>query len=197
MVYSVVFEHKLDGTTTYKAYDTIQGWVHIQGAKVKENHRPNLIVASHGSPKQKLPWEKNARKTLRFELAQQESDVLVKVHVSPHVSPEKEPSLIAREADARRNWNQLLSSLWSRLGGEATQETASPMPEDVGRSMKRGRRMISVGTALSVFGLIFSFVVPTTLTGVAIIASSMGIILMINGYMAVRSATKRLSSTRR
>ncbi len=197
MVHSIVFEQKLDDTTTYKAYDTIQNWLYTLGGKVRENHRPKLIVATHGSPKQKLSWEKNSRKTLRFELEQENSNVLVKVHISPLVAPEKESTFSARESDARSNWNLLLGTLWSRFsGGQTVNERLSMMPEDLERSMKRGRRMISVGTMLSVAGLVFSFLLPPILTGVAIITSSMGIIVMINGYMAVRSATKKISSSK-
>ncbi len=194
MVYSILFEQQVDQTTTYKAYDTIQNWVHTQGGKVKENHRPNLIIAAHGSPKQRFAWEKNSRKTMRFELEQRDTKVLVKVHVSPLVSPEKEVAFASRESDARFNWNQLLATLWARFeGGEAIQKETNIAPPSLARSIKRGRRMTTVGTILTVVGLLLSFLSPFP-TIIALIASSVGIILMVNGYMAVRAATKQASS---
>src|SRR2546428_13181763 len=124
MVFTLTFEHNLTGTTSYRAYETNEDWVYTQGGKVKENHRPTLIVATHGrSMKKPIGWKKDAKKTMRFELTQKASEVHVKVNIFPSAAFGAE---VATSAEvARFTWNKLLSSLWDRFG-EKTHVHAIP-----------------------------------------------------------------------
>ena len=192
MVYSVVFEHKLNNATIYGAYDTIQDWVREQRGKVKENRRPNLIIVHHGSSsKKKIAWEKNAMKTMRFELTQHGEEVLVKVHVSS--SSIKDSDAASHGDTARFNWNQLLASLWARFGDtDAEKEALASIPTSWTRSLETGKKMRLVGGAITGVGYILVLFSPTL---IAVAVSAIGIIIMVNGTMKVRSAKKNLPVT--
>ncbi len=190
MVYSTTFEHRLDNTTTYKAYDAIQEWVRTQGGKVKENHRPTLVVAVFGSSSSKLhPWEKKSRKTMRFELTQQDSHVLVKVHVSSSLLKDSD---VARHGDeARFNWSQTLTTLWARFGPtEAEEKTRTSPPASWTRALKTGKTMTRLGLIITAAGYVLVLFSPTITSAVV---SGVGLIILVNGTMRVRSAKKNLS----
>src|SRR6266705_4043083 len=139
LVYSTTFKHKLDNTTTYKAYEMIQEWVRTQGGKVKENHRPTLVVAVFGSSSSKLkPWEKRSRRTMRFELTQLDSQLHVKVHVSSSLL--KDSDVTSHGDEARFNWSQTLTTLWTRFGQTGAEEETrtSPPPAAWTRAMGTG-----------------------------------------------------------
>ena len=191
MVYSVVFEHKLNNATIYGAYDTIQDWVRAQKGKVKENRRPNLIIAHHGSSSRKIGWEKNAMKTMRFELTQRGEEVLVKVHVSS--SSIKDSDAASHGDNARFNWSQLLASLWARFGDtEAEKEAIASHPTSWTRALETGKKMRLLGGIITGAGYILVlFSSPL----IAVAVSAIGIILTVNGTMKVRSAKKNLSLT--
>jgi hypothetical protein len=194
MVFSVTFEHKLSGTTSYRAYETIENWVYSQGGKVKENHRPTLIVATHGrTAKKPIGWKKDAKKTMRFELTQQASDVHVKVNIFPSAAFGTE--VATRAEEARFNWNELLTSLWARFGEKpAIQEKSGRPPVNWARSMRNGKIMITIGGAMTVGGIVGTLVFPA---GGIFLVSTTGTILLVNGLMSIRSARKNLSETKR
>ena len=192
-MYSTTFEQKLDNTTTYKAYETVQEWVRTQNGKVKENHRPNLIVAVFGSiPSKKdktKPWEKRARKTIRFELTQPSSQVLVKVHVSSNLLSDRDAAVHGDEA--RFNWSQTLSTLWTRFGQEKAEEEArtSPPPTSWTRAMKRGKMWTRIGAIIAGAGYLLVILFPSNsipTTGI----SGAGIIILVQGMTRVRRARK-------
>ncbi len=189
LVYSTTFEHRLDNTTTYKAYDAIQEWVRTQGGKVKENHRPTLIVAVFGSSSKGNPWEKKARKAMRFELTQPGSHLLVKVHVSSSLL--KDSDVASHGDEARFNWSQTLETLWARLGGrEAEKKTHTNPPAIWTRSLRRGKTMTRLGLIITVVGYV-SVLFSQTITSLVI--SGVGLIILVNGMTRVRSAKKNLS----
>ena len=194
MVFSVTFEHKLAGTTSYRAYETIEDWVYAQGGKVKENHRPTLIVATHGrTTKKPIGWKKDAKKTMRFELTQQASDVHVKVNIFP--SGAFGPEVATRAEEARFNWNELLTSLWARFGEAPSIEEKSGRPTvNWARSMRNGKIMIYIGGAMTVGGIVGTLVFPA---GGIFLVSTTGTILLVNGLMSIRSARKNSSETKK
>ena len=194
MVFSLTFEHNLAGTTSYRAYETIEDWVYTQGGKVKESHRPTLIVATHGrSMKKPTGWKKDAKKTMRFELTQQASDVHVKVNIFP--SAAFGADVATRAEEARFNWNELLTSLWARFGEETpAQEKSSRPPVNWARSMRNGKIMIYIGGAMTAGGIIGTLVFPA---GGIFLVSTTGTILLVNGLMSIRSARKNLSETKK
>jgi len=189
-VYSTAFEHKLDNTTTYKAYDTVQEWVRTQNGKVKENHRPNLIVAIFGTSSTKeRPWEKRARKTIRFELTQPGSQVLVRVHVSSNLL--KDSDVASHGDEARFNWSQTLTTLWTRLGQtKAGEETrTSPPPASWTRAMKKGKMWTRIGAIITGAGYLLVVFYPSI---PATVLSGAGIIILVNGMTKVRKARKSI-----
>ena len=190
LVYSTAFEHKLDNTTTYKAYDTVQEWVRTQNGKVKENHRPNLIVAIFGTSSTKeRPWEKRARKTIRFELTQPGSQVLVRVHVSSNLL--KDSDVASHGDEARFNWSQTLTTLWTRLGQtKAGEETrTSPPPASWTRAMKKGKMWTRIGAIITGAGYLLVVFYPSI---PATVLSGAGIIILVNGMTKVRKARKSI-----
>ena len=190
LVYSTAFEHKLDNTTTYKAYDTVQEWVRTQNGKVKENHRPNLIVAIFGTSSTKeRPWEKRARKTIRFELTQPGSQVLVRVHVSSNLL--KDSDVASHGDEARFNWSQTLTTLWTRLGQtKAGEETrTSPPPASWTRAMKKGKMWTRIGAIITGAGYLLVVFYPSI---PATVLSGAGIIILVNGMTKVRKARKNI-----
>ena len=193
MVFSVAFEHRLSDTTSYQAYETIEKWVYAQGGKVKENHRPTLIVASHGKKMKKpIAWRKDARKTMRFELTQHASDVIVKVNVSPTTPGLNDPVLTAKTEEARFNWNELLNSLWARFGEDVpppSTSTRSGRPVNWDRTMRNGKIMIYTGIPMIIAGIVGILFFPTS--GIFLVSTS-GTILLVNGFMSRRSARKHL-----
>ena len=191
MVFSVAFEHRLADTTSYKAYETIEQWVYSQGGKVKENHRPNLIVATHGKKaKRPVAWRKDARKTMRFELTQHSSDVIVKVNVSPTIA--NDAVLTAKEDEARSNWSDLLNSLWRKFGEDIPIETESKRdgrPVNWDRTLRNGRIMIYLGSILTAGGIAGVVLYPAS--GLFLVSTT-GTVLLVNGLMSYRSAKKHL-----
>jgi len=188
-VYSTTFEHKLDNTTTYKAYDMIQEWVRTQGGKVKENHRPTLVVAVFGSSSFKgKAWEKKSRKTMRFELTQSDSHMLVKVHVSSSLL--KDSDVDSHGDEARFNWSQSLTTLWARLGStEAEEKTGTTPPAGWTRSLQRGKTMTRLGLIITAAGYLLVLFSPTITSTVV---SGVGLIILVNGMSRVRKAKKNL-----
>jgi hypothetical protein len=193
MVFSVTFEHKLAGTTSYRAYETIENWVYSQGGKVKENHRPTLIVATHGrTAKKPIGWKKDAKKTMRFELTQQASDVHVKVNIFPSAAFGAE--VATRAEEARFNWDELLTSLWARFGEEPPVQKSGRPPVNWSRSMRNGKIMIYIGGAMTAGGIIGTIVFPA---GGIFLVSTTGTILLVNGLMSIRSARKNLAESKK
>ena len=190
LVYSTTFEHRLDNTTTYKAYDAVQKWVRTEGGKVKENHRPTLVVAVFGSSSFKgKPWERKSRKTIRFELTQSNSHVLARVHVSSTLL--KDSDAASHGDEARFNWSRTLETLWARLGGtEAEEKTRTNPPASWTRSLKRGKTMTRLGLIITGVGyalVLFSQTIPS------LVISGVGLIILVNGMTRVRSVKKNLS----
>ena len=190
MVYSTAFEHKLDNTTTYKAYDTVQEWVRTQNGKVKENRRPTLIVAVFGSSSTKeKPWERKARKTIRFELTQPGSQVLVRVQVLSNLL--KDSDIASHGDEARFNWSQTLTTLWTRLGQtKAEEETrASPPPASWTRAIEKGKRWTRLGAIVTGAGYLLVVLYPSI---PATVISGAGVIILVNGMTKVRRARKSI-----
>ena len=193
MVYSTAFEHRLDDTTAYKAYDTIQEWVRTEGGKVKENHRPTLVVAVFGSSSPKVkPWEKRSRRTIRFELTHQDPHVLVKVHLSSSLL--KDSDVASHGDEARFNWSQNLETLWARLGGtEAEENTPTEPPAIWTRSLKRGKDLTRLGLIVTIAGYVL-VIFSQTITSLVI--SAIGLIILVNGMTRTRSAKTNLLLTK-
>ena len=188
MVYSTSFEHKFDNTTAYKAYDTVKEWVRTQNGSVKENHRPNLIVAVFGTSSNKeKPWEMRARKTVRFELTQPSSQVLVKVHFSSNLL--KDSDAAAHGDEARFNWSQTLKTLWTRFGQKDIEETHASPPATWTRAVERGKMLTRIGLIIAGAGYVLVILypsIPTTLI------SGAGLIILVNGMTKVRRAKKNM-----
>jgi hypothetical protein len=189
LAYSTTFEHKLDNTTTYKAYDAVQEWVRTQNGKVKENHRPNLIVAVFGTSSTKeKPWEKKARKTIRFELTQPGSQVLVKVHVSSNLL--RDTDVASHGDEARFNWSQTLTTLWTRFGKTDAEEEIPPTPPaSWTRAIEKGKMWTRIGAVVTGAGYLLVVFYPSITTTVI---SGAGLIILVNGMTKVRRARKNM-----
>jgi len=143
--------------------------------------------------KKPIGWKKDAKKTMRFELTQQASDVHVKVNIFP--SAAFGADVATRAEEARFNWNELLTSLWARFGEETpVQEKSSRPPVNWARSMRNGKIMIYIGGAMTAGGIIGTLVFPA---GGIFLVSTTGTILLVNGLMSIRSARKNLSETKK
>ncbi len=189
MVFSTTFEHRLDNTTTYRAYDAVQEWVRTEGGKVKENRRPTLVVAVFGLSSKGNPWEKRSRKTMRFELTQPDSHVLVRIHVSSSLL--KDSDVASHGDEARLNWSQTLTTLWDRLGITETEEKAhtSP-PASWTRSIERGKNLTRLGAVITGAGYLLVLFSPTI---TPVVVSGVGLIILVNGMTRVRRAKKNLA----
>ncbi len=184
----ITFEHTIPETTTSKVYQTIEEWLRSQNAKVKQSQSPVFIEASHGRGLQPMGWKKDAKKTIIFNIAQQDRNVLVRAELKPAALNASD--VRSRIDQARANWNELLSDLWYRLG-----DTVNP-PVDWEISLKRGKEKIYVGIILTAVGILASIILSSILGIVVIGLVVVGILSIINGAMNAISARKRLAQQR-
>jgi hypothetical protein len=185
----ITFEHKIPETTTSNVYRIIEEWLGSQKANVKQSQPPNFIEASHGRALQPLGWKKDAKKTIIFNISQQERDVLVRAELKP--ASLNASDVRSRIDQARANWNELLSDLWYRLGDtQAPHQAIVNPPVNWELSLRRGKRTIYSGIILTVVGILATIALIST---VAIIFTGLivvGVLAMINGAMTARSAKK-------
>ena len=191
----ITFEHTIPETTTSKVYQTIEEWLRSQNAKVKQSQSPVFIEASHGRGLQPMGWKKDAKKTIIFNMAQQDRNVLVRAELKPAALNASD--VRSRIDQARANWNELLSDLWYRLGDTtAPQQAMVNPPVDWEISLKRGKEKIYVGIILTAVGILASIILSSILGIVVIGLMVVGILSIINGAMNAISARKRLAQQR-
>ena len=187
----ITFEHRVPETTTGRVYPIIEEWLGSQKAKVKQSQPPAFIEASHGRSLQPMGWKKDAKKTIIFNISQEDRDVLVRVELKP--ASLNASDVRSRIDQARANWNELLSDLWFRLGDfQAPQQAMVNPPVSWELSRKKGIRMVYSGIVLMVLGILATIVFASTLALVFTGLIIAGVLAMTNGAMIVRSAKKRL-----
>ena len=179
------FEHELVGETQEKVFQVIEDWLRDEKAKIKQNHPPSYIEASHGSRLQPIGWRKNAKKTITFQLSPEGNNVRVTIDMLP--SALNASDVGARSEEARANWNELLTSLWTRFGETSTSAPSAGI--NWNRVRIRGKWSIGLGFVVLVAGFLLSLV-ASGLVAVAVV----GVLLIVNGAMDYRSAKKRRSS---
>ena len=152
---------------------------------------------AHGRALQALGWRKDARKTIAFDLAPQGSDVMIRVRITPAALNASDVRMRADEA--RANWNELLAELWVRCGETgALAEAIQNAPVDWNASLQRGRGTLVAGVVLLAVGLVTSvlFPYPSSMIwfGTGLIVT--GVLSLLFGGMAVRSASRRLAAAK-
>jgi len=198
MSYFLDFEHVVRQRTPEVAFGQIESWLRDQKAQVKESRPPSRIVATHGRALQPLGWRKDARKTIAFELTAMNSDVTIKVRITPAALNASDVRM--RSDEARANWNELLAELWVRFGeSKAVAEAIQNPPVDWNASLARGKGTLLAGGILLVLGLativIFVYPSPVMWFGTGFIVT--GVLSLMYGGMAVRSAKRRLAAQTR
>ncbi len=143
-----------------------------------------------------MGWKKNAKKTVSFEIAPQQSDVLVRIDFIPSSLNASDVRL--REDQAKANWSELLVDLWVRFGETgAVQGAAVDAHIDWNLSLKKGRRMILHGAIIIAFGIVFAVVLAVLSPRLQIVPVGImvvGVLRIFNGTMNARSAKRRLSA---
>ena len=139
-----------------------------------------------------MGWKKDAKKTMIFNISQQERDVVVRVDLKPAALNASDVN--SRIDQTRANWNELISDLWYRLGDtQAAQQAILNPPVNWELSLRRATRTIYTGIILTVIGVLATIILASTvrilLTGLIVV----GVLAMINGAMNARSAKKRLA----
>jgi F0F1-type ATP synthase assembly protein I len=163
-----------------------------QNAKVKQSQPPNFIEASHGRALQPLGWKKDAKKTIIFNISQQERDVLVRAELKP--ASLNASDVRARIDQTRANWNELLSDLWYRLGDtQAPQQAIVNPPVNWERSQQVAMRRTYSGIILTVVGVLATIILASTVGIILLGLIVVGILTIINGATNARSAKKRLA----
>jgi hypothetical protein len=110
-----------------EAYERIIAWLTESGGKIddKRSKKPSFIQATHGSYRIISGWAKNAKKIMKFYLTPMETGVNVRVTIEPTALNLQD--VISWSTEAERNWMELLSELWLKVGiyGEGTLEEKS------------------------------------------------------------------------
>lgn len=162
---------------------------------------PSRIVAAHGRALQALGWRKDARKTIAFDLVSAGSDVKIRVRMTPAALNASDVRMRADEA--RANWTELLAELWVRFGEtKAVAEAIRNPSVDWNGSLKRGKGtllggvfLLALGLGITVLvGVLFSYPSPFRYVGIGFLVG--GVLFLMYGGMAVRSAKRRLRAQR-
>jgi hypothetical protein len=139
-----------------------------------------------------MGWKKDAKKTMIFNISQQERDVVVRVDLKPAALNASDVN--SRIDQTRANWNELLSDLWYRLGdNQAPQQAILNPPVNWELSLRRATRTIYTGIILTSVGILATIILASTVRVLLIGLLVVGILAMINGSMNARSAKKRLA----
>jgi hypothetical protein len=188
----ITFEHKIPDSTTSKVYQAITEWLKTQNAKIKQSQPPGFVQATHGRALQPMGWKKDAKKTMIFNISQQERDVVVRVDLKPAALNASDVN--SRIDQTRANWNELLSDLWYRLGdNQAPQQAILNPPVNWELSLRRATRTIYTGIILTSVGILATIILASTVRVLLIGLLVVGILAMINGSMNARSAKERLA----
>ena len=201
MSYFLDFEHVVRGRSLEEAFGMIESWLRDQKARVKESQPPSRIAAAHGRALQALGWRKDARKTIAFDLVSAGSDVMIRVRMTPAALNASDVRMRADEA--RANWTELLAELWVRFGEtKAVAEAIRNPSVDWNGSLKRGKGtllggvfLLALGLGITVLvGVLFSYPSPFRYVGIGFLVG--GVLFLMYGGMAVRSAKRRLRAQR-
>ncbi len=198
MAYSLDFDHMVRGRDVGDVFRSIESWVRDQKGSVKESSPPTRIAASHGRALQPLGWRKDARKTLAFDLSASGADVAVRVRVTPAALNASDVRM--RSDEARANWGELLAELWVRLGDTAAMaEAIQNPPIDWNASLRQAKGSLLGGAILLVLGIaaIAAFAYPSPLMWVGTGISVTGVLSLMYGAMAFRSARRHLAMMRK
>jgi hypothetical protein len=142
-----------------------------------------------------MGWKKDARKTIVFNISQQENDVLVRAEFNPAALNASD--VRARIEQARANWNELISDLWYKLGDtQAPQQAIVNPPVNWELAQKTGTRMLYIGTVFTIVGIVGTFILIGTFDIILLGLMVVGILMMMNGGMKARSAKKGLARQR-
>ncbi len=198
MAYFLDFDHRVRGRDVGDVFRSIESWLRDQKAPVKESAPPTRIVASHGRALQPLGWRKDARKSLAFDLAPSGPDVAVRVRVTPAALNASDVRM--RSDEARANWGELLAELWGRLGDTAAMADAIQNPSiDRNASLRQAKGSVLGGGILLILGIaaIAAFAYPSSLMWVGTGITVMGVLSLMYGAMAFRSARRHLAMMRK
>lgn len=172
--------------TPERAFQIIQAWLTFEKATVKQSQPPYYIEASHGRRLQTMGWRKDARKTIKFQISTWAPTIHVTVEIIP--ASLNRADVNNRLEEARANWDDLLSSLWTLFGPTASLGSLPTRQTDWYAVMRRGKRSMLIGLLALAVGLPLVFL--TYYFWIALVSP----ILLVYGAMNYRSAKKRLSS---
>jgi len=141
-----------------------------------------------------MGWRKDARKTIAFELAPEGSNVRIRVRITPAALNATDVRM--RSDEARANWSELLTELWTRFGETKAAIEATPTaPVDWNASLRAGKGTVLVGIVLLGVGIAITaaaFASGFVWFGTGFIVA--GVLSLMYGAMTVVSARRRLLS---
>lgn len=192
-------EERIEGVSVEEVYDGILVWLSQEKASIKEMTRPTLIRADHGTIWTALGWNKNAKKTLRFLLSEQDGGVVLQVVISVPWYSKTEVQFMAREAS--RNWTELIQELLRHLGvtTEPRLRTELHDPARLNDEQQKGTRQAMLGAVL------FSISIPVEFINTLFFNDHFlgdllfygllgyGVFRLVYGLYNARGANKRLS----
>ncbi len=194
VAYFLEFDHVVRGRDVGDIFRSIESWLRDQKGSVKESTPPIRIIASHGRALQPLGWRKDARKTIDFELSASGTDVAVRVRVIPAALNASDVRM--RSDEARANWGELLAELWVRLGDTAAMAEAVRNPTiDWNASLRQAKGSVLGGAILLILGIaaIAGFAYPSPLMWIGTGITVTGVLSLMYGAMAFRSARRHLA----
>ena len=192
--YFLDFDHVVRDTLPDRAFALVASWLREEKAKIKESQPPARIVAAHGRALQPMGWRKDARKTIALDLLPAGSDVRIHVRITPAALNATDVRM--RSDEARANWSELLTGLWTRFGETKTEIGATQTPPvDWNASLRAGRGTVLVGVVLLGIGIATTaaaFASGFVWFGTGFIVA--GVLSLMYGAMTVVSARRRLLS---
>jgi len=154
---------------------------------VKQSQPPYYIEASHGRRLQTMGWRKDARKTIKFQISTWAPSIHVTVDINP--ASLNRADVNNRIEEARANWDDLLSTLWTLFGPVDSIGSLPTHQTDWNKVMRRGKQSMLIGILALAIGLPLAFLASTYFW-----TDVIGPIILVYGAMNYRSAKKRLSS---
>ena len=137
------FERDLAGETPERVFQIIQAWLKFEKATVKQSQPPYYIEASHGRRLQPMGWRKDARKAMKFQVSTWAPSIHVTVDVIPASLNRQDVN--NRLEEARANWDELLSTLWTLFGPTASVGSLLTHQTDWNKVMRRGKQSMLIG----------------------------------------------------